>query len=249
MSAIRPYGDASDDGMVQLSFTLPMPEGQRARHAALALAHKMGFERPQVVHMKAVGPDFTFFVVYGATLHSVDPKDIVVPERGFPELSYQEVNRTIREHLKRRLVVIGACTGTDAHTVGLDAILSMKGFAGDKGLEYFPEMQVVNMGAQVDPADIVERVRGERADAVLVSQVVTQRDAHIHHLRAVRDALVAAGERDRLVLVGGGPRFAPEQAAELGYDRIFGRGTKPSEVASYLAWAVSAGSGRAKADA
>ena len=41
--------------------------------------------------------------------------------------------------------------------------------------------------------------------------------------------------RDRLVLVGGGPRFSAEQAAELGYDRIFGRGTKPSEVASYLA--------------
>jgi beta-lysine 5,6-aminomutase beta subunit len=41
------------------------------------------------------------------------------------------------------------------------------------------------------------------------------------------------------VLVGGGPRFSPEQAAEVGYDHIFGRGTKPSEVASYLAWAVA----------
>jgi beta-lysine 5,6-aminomutase beta subunit len=50
--------------------------------------------------------------------------------------------------------------------------------------------------------------------------------------------LESAGMRDRLVLVGGGPRFSPEQAGELGYDRIFGRGTKPSEVASFLAWAV-----------
>lgn len=236
---IKPYGDSSGDGLVQLSFTLPIEEGERARQSALELARKMGFESPQVVHMKAMGPDFTFFVMYGSTGHVVDPDAIAIPERGFPELAYPEVNRIIREKLKRRLVVVGACTGTDAHTVGLDAILSMKGFAGDKGLEYFPEMQVVNMGSQVEPAAIVDTVRNEKADAVLISQVVTQRDAHIHHLKEVRDALDEAGERDRLILVGGGPRFTPEQAAELGYDRIFGRGTKPSEVASYLAWAIS----------
>lgn len=236
---IRPYGDATGDGLVQLSFTLPLVESERARQAALALARKMGFERPQVVHMKAMGPEFTFFVMYGSTTHAVDPDTIDVREREFPLLSSPEVNRLIRERLKRRLVVVGACTGTDAHTVGLDAILSMKGFAGDKGLEYFGEIEVVNMGAQVSPGEIVSSVKETGADAVLISQVVTQRDAHIHHLREVRDALVAAGERDRLILVGGGPRFSPEQAAELDYDRIFGRGTKPSEVASYLAHAIA----------
>lgn len=240
MSEIKPYGDATDDGKVQVSFTLPMAESERARLAALQLATKMGLSRPQVAHMKGMGPDFTFFVVYGASVHSVDPDDIEVKEREFPLLSYQEVNRIIRERLKRRLVVVGACTGTDAHTVGLDAILSMKGFAGDHGLEYFPEMHVANLGAQVTPEEIVGAATTEKADAVLVSQVVTQRDAHILHLEEVRDALVAAGLRDKLVLVGGGPRFSPEQAAELGYDRIFGRGTKPSEVASFLAWAVPA---------
>jgi beta-lysine 5,6-aminomutase beta subunit len=239
MSAVRPYGDSTDDGMVQLSFTLPVGESERARQSALALACKMGFERPQVVHMKAMGPRFTFFVVYGSSTYSVDPDELDIAERDFPELSYEEVNRIIREELKRRLVVVGACTGTDAHTVGLDAILSMKGYAGDHGLEYFPEIEVVNMGSQVAPAEIVDAVRRVSADAVLISQVVTQRDAHILHLQEVRDALEAAGERDRVVLVGGGPRFTPEQAVELGYDRIFGRGTKPSEVAAYLAWATT----------
>ena len=239
MSAVRPYGDSTDDGMVQLSFTLPVEESELARQSALTLARKMGFERPQVVHMKAMGRRFTFFVVYGSSSHSVDPDELEIAERDFPELSYEEVNRIIREELKRRLVVVGACTGTDAHTVGLDAILSMKGYAGDHGLEYFPEIEVVNMGSQVTPAEIVDAVRRVSADAVLISQVVTQRDAHILHLREVRDALEAAGELDRVVLVGGGPRFTPEQAAELGYDRIFGRGTKPSEVAAYLAWATT----------
>ncbi len=231
---IRPYGDATGDGMVQVSFTLPITASEKARQAALELVKKMGFERPQIVHMKAMGADFTFFIAYGATTHTIETDSIVVEERDFPLLPFPEANRLIRDILKRPLVVVGACTGTDAHTVGLDAILSMKGFAGDHGLEYFPEMRVVNMGAQVTPAEIVATVQAERADAVLISQVVTQRDAHIHHLREVKEALETAGLRDRVILVGGGPRFSPEQARELGYDRIFGRGTQPSEVASYL---------------
>jgi beta-lysine 5,6-aminomutase beta subunit len=236
---IKPYGDTRDDGLVQFSFTLPIETSERARQSALELAGKMGFARAQVVHMKAMGPDFTFFVMYGATQHTVDPDTVTVEERDFPLLSSPEINRIIRENLKRRMVVVGACTGTDAHTVGLDAILSMKGFAGDKGLEYFAEMHVVNMGAQVTPAEIVDTVRIEGADALLISQVVTQRDAHIVHLEQVRTALEEADQRERLVLIGGGPRFDPAQARELGYDRIFGRGTKPSEVASYLAHRAS----------
>ena len=69
--------------------------------------------------------------------------------------------------------------------------------------------------------------------------MVTQRDAHIVHLKEMREGLEAAGLRDRVMLIGGGPRFSTEQAAELGYDRIFGRATKPSDVASYLTWAVT----------
>ncbi|MDQ3940603.1 MAG: cobalamin-dependent protein [Actinomycetota bacterium] len=246
MAAIRPYGDASDDGLVQLSFTLPITASERARQAGIELARKMGLARPQVAHMKGMGADFTFFIVYGATDHSVDVDSIRVEERDFPLLTYAEVNRVIRETLKRPLVVVGACTGSDAHTVGLDAILSMKGYGGDHGLEYFSEMRVVNLGAQVSPAEIVDVVRRQRVDAVLISQVVTQRDAHLVHLREVRDALVTAALRDSVILVGGGPRFTPEQATELGYDRIFGRGTLPSEVASYLASQINrlVGTGR-----
>lgn len=199
----------------------------------------MGLEQILVAHMKGMGPEFTYFVVYAATKHSVDADSLVVVEREFPILTAKEVNLAIREKLKRQLVVVGACTGSDAHTVGLDAILSMKGFAGDKGLEYYHEMLVCNLGSQVQPSQIVEVIREQDADAVLISQVVTQRDAHIHHLEEVRDALVDAGLRDRVVLIGGGPRFSPEQAEALGYDRIFTRGTKPSEVASYLVWKVT----------
>jgi beta-lysine 5,6-aminomutase beta subunit len=42
----------------------------------------------------------------------------------------------------------------------------------------------------------------------------------------------------RPLLVAGGPRFDELMAAELGVDRIFGRGTTPGEVASYLVHAM-----------
>jgi beta-lysine 5,6-aminomutase beta subunit len=232
---IRPYGDATGDGMVQLSFTLPVPYDKRAEGAAAQLAAKMGLDQAMVVHAKAMGESHTFFVVYGAVNHLVDMSAVRVAERDYPLLSPQEVNTTIRRVLRRKFVVVGACIGTDAHTVGIDAILNVKGFAGHKGLEYYREMRVVNLGAQVPVPDLVEHARAERADAVLVSQVVTQRDAHLHNVRELSAAFREAfPPQRRPVLVAGGPRFDDLMAAELGVDRIFGRGTTPAEVASFL---------------
>ncbi|MCP2342654.1 OAM dimerization domain-containing protein [Actinomadura rupiterrae] len=242
---IRPYGDTTGDGLIQMSFTLPVPAGPRADAAALQLAGKMGLDPASVVHAKPMGPDFTFFIVYGRTGHLIDYASIPVPEgREYPLLSAPEINQAIRGALGRRLVVVGACIGTDAHTVGIDAILNVKGFAGEKGLEYYREIQVVNMGAQVTVEELVERAKAEDADAVLVSQVVTQRNAHLHNTKQMAAAFhaeyptaVAAGI-GRPLLVVGGPRFDTVTPSDLGVDRIFGKGTTPSEVASYLVHAL-----------
>ena len=46
LDAVRPYGDHLDDGLVQLSFTLPVDHGPLAREAALALVRdKMGLDQ------------------------------------------------------------------------------------------------------------------------------------------------------------------------------------------------------------
>jgi beta-lysine 5,6-aminomutase beta subunit len=186
-----------------------------------------------------MGPHFTFFVVYGSVTHLVDLREIEVVEREFPLLSSAEVNQAIRSRLKRKLVVVGACIGTDAHTVGIDAILNIKGFAGEKGLEYYREMKVVNLGAQVLVPDLVEAAREHRADAVLVSQVVTQKDAHVHNTTAMSAAFREAFPAGSVpLLVVGGPRFEEGTAGTLGVDRVFGRGTTPGEVASYLVHAL-----------
>ena len=241
MSIVRPYGDTTGDGMVQLSFTLPVPHDKRAEGAALHLAAKMGLDPVMLAHARAIGAGHTFFVVYGRVNHLVDLAKVQVVERDFPLLSAKEVNAAIRRRLRRKLVVVGACIGTDAHTVGIDAILNVKGIAGDKGLEYYRELRVVNLGAQVAVPQLVARARAERADAVLVSQVVTQRDAHLHNTREMAAAFREALPADRRpLLVVGGPRFDELMAADLGVDRIFGRGTMPREVASYLVHALVA---------
>jgi beta-lysine 5,6-aminomutase beta subunit len=232
---VRPYGDTTGDGMVQVSFTLPLPHTKTAEGAAQQLARKMGLEPAMVVHAKAMGPDFTFFVVYGRVAHLVEVDKVRVVERDYPLLAPKEANLAIRKLLRRRLVVVGACIGTDAHTVGIDAILNIKGFAGEKGLEYYREIKVVNLGAQVSVPRLVERAREEKADAVLVSQVVTQRDAHVHNTQEMSAAFREAYPSDRRpLMVVGGPRFDETMAPELGVDRVFSRGTTPGEVASYL---------------
>ena len=238
-TVIRPYGDTTGDGMVQVSFTLPVngqgPLAKLAEGAAAQLANKMGIDPAMVVHAQPMGSDFTFFVVYGQVNHLVDVSKVEVVERDYPLLTPKEANAAIKRALRRRLTVVGACIGTDAHTVGIDAILNIKGFAGEKGLEYYRELKVVNLGAQVSVPQLVERARAERADAVLVSQVVTQRDAHLLNTREMSAAFREAYPADRRpLLVVGGPRFDESMAGDLGVDRIFVRGTTPAEVASFL---------------
>jgi beta-lysine 5,6-aminomutase beta subunit len=240
---IRPYGDTTGDGRVQLSFTLPVPFGTveekaRAEGAALQLAAKMGLEPAMVVHAKGMGPDFTFCIVYGRAQHLIDLSQVTIAEREFELLSPAEVNLRIRSGLGRKLVVVGATVGTDAHTVGIDAILNVKGHAGEKGLEYYREIKVVNLGSQVEIARLVATAKAEGADAVLVSQVVTQKDAHIKNALELSAAFNAAGPQ-RPLLVIGGPRFDPQAAAELGVDKIFGKSTTPRDVASYLVHALA----------
>ncbi len=91
---------------------------------------------------------------------------------------------------------------------------------------------MVNLGSQVAVADLVGRADAAHADAVLVSQVVTQRDAHIKAAREISEAFTAARGPARPLLVVGGPRFDPAMPVNC-VDRCSAR-TTSREVASYL---------------
>jgi beta-lysine 5,6-aminomutase beta subunit len=239
---LRAYGDREGDGMVQLSFVLELPPGVRAREAAKRFAEMHGLAEPLVATMEACADGFSFFVVYGRSAVAVDVADLEVPEVRTEALSRDEVEHRIKTRLGRKIVVVGACTGSDAHTVGIDAILNYKGYAGDKGLESYKGFEVHNLGAQVENEQLAARAKALRADAILVSQVITQRNCHKENGRALVELLTREGDREGIVLLLGGPRVDQKLALELGFDAGFGPGTKPADVASYLAEHVAGSS-------
>src|SRR5262245_59932420 len=133
---LRAYGDREGDGMVQMSFTLALLPGNRAREAGKRFAEAHGLRDPLVTTMEQCSQQHTYFVVYGHSAHKVDVDAIDVEELSQQPLSREEIEAVGKE-LGRKIVVVGACTGSDAHTVGIDAILNYKGFAGEKGLESY----------------------------------------------------------------------------------------------------------------
>jgi beta-lysine 5,6-aminomutase beta subunit len=235
---IRPYGDRKDDGVVQLSFTLPVPLSEKAREAALQFTRKLGFSDVKVAAAERAADNYTFFIVYARSGMHLDYSEIEVPEVVVKKLGFAELNDLIEEKLRRRIVVVGACTGTDTHTVGIDAILNMKGYAGDYGLERYPMFDARNLGAQVENARLARLVKETGADAVLVSQVVTQRDVHKDNARDFIAKAKEAGMHGNTLLLLGGPRVDHKLALELGFDAGFGPGTKPSDVANFIVAAL-----------
>lgn len=234
LTKIRPYGDTLGDGVIQLSFTLPVPLSASAREGARQLAAGMGLEDATVVHAEDIG-GFSFFVVYAKCKTALDLTQITVPEVKVKALDKQEVDSFLAQHLGgRKLNVLGACIESDAHTVGIDAIINMKGINGHKGLESYHEIRAVNLGAQVTCEEVIRRVYETSADAVLISQVVTQKNIHITNLTRLADMLEAEGLREKIILVVGGPRITHELAKELGYDAGFGPNTYAEHVAAFL---------------
>lgn len=232
---MRPYGDTANDGMVQLSFTLSLRNGYHAREVARRYALLMGISNPLIAHAESIDPKFTFFVIYGACSHVIDPTTIMVDELAHTELDFHEVNELIEQHIGRRVTVVGAAIESDAHTVGIDAIFNAKGFAGNYGLERFPAFRALNLGAQVSCEALLRRAVTEQADAILVSQVVTQKNVHIHNLTKLIELAEAEGVRENALFIVGGPRISHSFAKELGYDAGFGPGSTALTVASYIA--------------
>ncbi len=233
LTKIKPYGDTMNDGKVQLSFTLPIPNDERAEEAAKQLAKKMGIKDPLVTASKTLDKEFTFLVVYGGVEHTVNYEDIHVEKVEVDTMSMEETDKFVEEHIGRKVVIIGASTGTDAHTVGIDAIMNMKGYAGHYGLERYNMFEAFNLGSQVPNEEFIEEAIKRNADVLLVSQTVTQKDVHVKNMTELVELLEAQGLRDKIVLIAGGPRISHELAKEIGYDAGFGPGKYADDVASF----------------
>ena len=233
LTKIKPYGDTINDGKIQVSFTLPVDDGEKAIFAALKLGKKMGIEEPSVAYHVSLDKGYTYFVLYGSLKHSIDYTKIKVESVEIEVMTMEEINDFIKTKIKRKLIVIGATTGTDAHTVGIDAIINRKGFAGHYGLERYEMIDAYNLGSQVSNETFIKKAIELKANVLLVSQTVTQKDIHVRNLTNLVDLLEAEEIRDKVVLICGGPRISNELAKELGYDAGFGSGTYSEIVASF----------------
>ena len=152
---LKPYGDAMNDGRTQVNFTLPINPSPEAEEAARELMRKMGFDEIKIVAMEKPSEGFSFFVGYGAIRHSVDFTKITVLKVETEFKSFSEINDLIKTKIGRKVIIVGATTGFDAHTVGLDAMFNMKGYKGDYGLERYPMIEAHNLGAQVLNEDLL----------------------------------------------------------------------------------------------
>lgn len=236
---VKPYGDTLNDGKIQLSFALPVGADARGKEAARILILSMGFEEAEITCLRDLGEGFTHFIAYAATTASVDTSKIKVKIVETPVMDMEATDQYVAEHLGKTITVVGACIESDAHTVGIDAIMNMKGYNHRYGLERYQCFNAVNMGAQVPSEDLLARARELNADVVLVSQVVTQKNIHIQNLTRLIELAEAEGLRDKMLFICGGPRISHELAIELGYDAGFGTGSYSTDVASYIAITLS----------
>jgi len=234
LTKIKPYGDTLNDSRVQVSFTLPVEDGEKAITAAKILTRKMGILDPSVVYHHKLDNNFTHFIVYGELIHAVDYTTIEVESIRVEVMDSKEINNKIKEHFNRKLVVLGATTGTDAHTVGIDAIMNIKGFAGHYGLESYEMLDVHNLGSQVPNEVYIKKAIELKADVLLVSQTVTQKNIHMQNLTNLVELLEAEELRDKVILICGGPRISNLLAKELGYDAGFGPGNHSDNVATFF---------------
>lgn len=234
LTKVKPYADHRGDGIVQLSFTLPVPYGVAARKAAQELAAKMGLEHAEVVHYQRLTETCTYAVVFGECAHTVDYEALSEEGLDLDYMSESEIEAFARERIGRPIVVVGAATGTDTHSVGIDAMLNLKGYHGHHGLEGYKAFQTHNLGSQVPNGVLLARAIELRADAILVSQTVTQQNLHIANLTELVEMVEAEGKRGQMILTCGGPRVSNELAKELGYDAGFSKGTYPNHVASFI---------------
>ena len=125
--------------------------------------------------------------------------------------------------MARRIRVLLAKLGLDAHTIGVTVIAQALREAG---------MEVVYSGLRQTPEMVVNTAIQEGVDVVGLSSLSA---AHMTHFPDVVRRLRERGAEDVLV-VGGG--VIPEEDAvrlvEAGVDRVFTMGTDTREIARYL---------------
>ena len=93
--------------------------------------------------------------MFGECTQTVDYASLSDEGFDIEYMSEDEIEAFAREHIGRPIVIVGAATGTDTHSVGIDAMLNLKGFHGHHGLEGYKAFETHNLGSQVPNSVLV----------------------------------------------------------------------------------------------
>lgn len=222
---IRPEVEFMADGVLVLTMMLPCDK-RHAEVAALAIGEKMALSDCEVIHSQVMHPsEGTYIEMKGRVGFDIDLSTLELPEV-IESLSEAEIREDIRE---RPLTVVAATVGEDEHSVGLKEILDIKhGGIEGYGIKYH------YLGTSCPIDKLVDAALETKADAILISTIISHNNVHYENMRKLANASIEKGVRDRLILVAGGTQVVNETAVESGMDAGFGRGSHGIDVASFL---------------
>ena len=155
----------------------------------------------------------------------IDLTQLVLPEE-IETLSEAEIRADVHES---PLTVVAATVGEDEHSVGMKEILDIKhGGIEGFGIKY----QYLGTSCPIDK--LVDAAVETKADAILISTIISHNNVHYENMRKLADTCIEKGVREQLILVAGGTQVVNEAAVESGMDAGFGRGSHGIDVASFL---------------
>ena len=222
---IKPEVEWAGDGIISCTIFFPVDE-RTAEFAAIELGQKLGLTDVSVIHKGVMQQaEGTLVEIKGKVPFSIDVSKLVIPQR-HENLSDDEIKQDVSLHPMK---VVAATVGEDEHSVGLKEIIDIK----HGGLEKYG-IESLYLGTSCPIEKLVDAAIEINADAILISTIITHSDVHLKNMKLLNDICIEKGVRDKFILVCGGTQVTNEIAVGAGLDAGFGRGTKGSDVASFL---------------
>jgi D-ornithine 4,5-aminomutase subunit beta len=222
---IVPEVEWKKDGYI--SATIFIPEDVRvAEAAAIEMGKKMNLTDVEVIHKQVMqDAEGTLVEIKGRVNFK-----IVKDELKLPEVKQILEDNVMRDYVKEHpLKVVAATVGEDEHSVGLREVIDIK----HGGIERYG-IEAVYLGTSCPIEKLIDAAIETKAQAILMSTIITHNDIHMKNMRKLNDLCIEKGVRDKFILACGGTQVSNEIAVANGMDAGFGRGTKGHHVASFI---------------
>jgi len=192
-----------------LSIFLPLDE-RTAEFAAIKCGEKMGLNDVTVVHKQCMHPsEGTYVEIKGKVNFDIDINELVIPEK-VEVLSDVEIRKDVQD---KPMFVVAATVGEDEHSVGMKETLDIK----HGGIEGFG-IKYEYLGTSCPVEKLVDAAIETKADAILLSTIITHDDVHIKNMKKINDLCIEKGIRDKVMIVCGGTQVNNEIAVDAGMD-------------------------------